>query len=137
MMPGSSLPISDANLYCGWVCDTPSRPKLPARFKRSLFMGLMSNRWRACCCAVSHEYAQLQKQLLAANQEAALSASLVHQLTADAASAVPHVPAPQPEQTPSEPARGDGAAPSAGWLALSRSWDQGKLAVKVRLSACK
>ncbi len=82
-----------------------------------------------CCCAVSHEYAQLQKQLLAANQEVALSASLVHQLTADAGNA----PAPQPEQGPAEPARGDGAGPSAGWLALSRSWDQGRSAAEVRL----
>ena len=86
----------------------------------------MPDRVSLGCCAVSHEYAQLQKQLLAANQEVALSASLVHQLTADAGSA------PQPEKDPSEAARDDGAGPSAGWLALSRSWDQGRSAAKVR-----
>ena len=85
---------------------------------------------------MSHEYAQLQKQLLAANQEVALSASLVHQLTVDAGGAPPRAPSSLPEQGSSEPARGDGAAPSAGWLALSRSWDQGRLAVQVRLKPC-
>ena len=82
-----------------------------------------------CCRAVSHEHAQLQKQLLAANEEAALSASLVHQLTADAGSAPLRQQAPQPERAP-ELAPDDGMALAA----QSRSWDQSRPAVKVRLA---
>ncbi len=107
---------------------------LPAGLQHGLCLSLLPDRSSTCCCAVSHEYAQLQKQLLAANQEVALSASLVHQLTADAGDAPPSAPPSQTEQGPPEPAHGDDAAPSAGWLALSRSWDQGKLAAKVPIA---
>ena len=62
------------------------------------FLRRSSTRAVLCCRAVSHEYAQLQKQLLEANEEVALSASLVHQLTADAGAALLPSRVPQPAQ---------------------------------------
>ena len=78
---------------------------------------------------MSHEYAQLQKQLLAANEEVALSASLVQQLTTDAGSALSRTQTLLPEQDLQPVCDG-----GAGRVALSRSWDLGKPAVKVWLA---
>lgn len=55
-------------------------------------------------CAVSHEYAQLQKQLVAAHEDQAVSAALLHRLVAGGATAAG-------EDSSQE---GDGGVPEVG-----------------------